>query len=60
MLDKPVILRIPVMVFCGPESVSDSLDAIHNRTGKIIRGIYSVDKRIRPLVQKTGFLLVLG
>ena len=48
------------MVLCGPESVSDSLDAIHNRTGKIIRGIYSVDKVIGSLVPKKGFLLVLG
>ena len=48
------------MVLCGPESVSDSLDAIHNRTGKIIRGIYSVDKIIRLLVHKKGFLLASG
>ena len=46
LLNKPIILWITVMVLCGSQGVSYSLDTVHNRTSEIVRGIHSVEKKI--------------
>lgn len=59
MFNELVVLWVLVMVFCGFESVSDFFDVIYNRIGKIISGVYFVEKIMWLLVYKKGFLLVL-
>ena len=46
LLNKPIILWITVMVLCGSQGVSDSLDTVHNGASKIVCGIHSVEKKI--------------
>ena len=46
LLNKPIILWITVMVLCGSQGVSYSLDTVHNRTSEIVCGIHSVKKEI--------------
>ena len=46
LLNKPIILWITIMVLCGSQGVSDSLDTVHNRTSEIVCGIHSVEKKI--------------
>lgn len=47
LLNKPIILWITVMVLCGSQGVSDSLDTVHNGASKVVCGIHSVEKKIR-------------
>lgn len=50
LLNKPVVLRIAVVILRGPECMRHSFNTVHNRTGKIIGGIHSVDKAKQSLV----------
>ena len=44
LLNKPIILWITVMVLCGSQGVSYSLNTVHNGASEIVCGIHSVEK----------------
>lgn len=46
LLNKPIILWISVMVLCGSQGVSYSLNTVHNGACEIVCGIHSVEKKI--------------
>lgn len=44
--DDPVELLVAIVVLGGPESVGHTLQAVHNRAGKVIGGVDAANKHI--------------